>query len=438
MRNLINQYYTCLVVFATLIMVSTSCVSPDKSFTRLPPGMWRGVLFLDGEIPPSAGNEEFIKVEQNTGELPFNFEVVYDNKDKFHIVIHNGEERIKIDDITYGVDKATAKDTVKINFTEYDTYISALFEEKLMEGYFYVNYKQGYRIKFKAYYGDNRRFKIDTTARVEDFSGRYATKFSPGDSTKEYPGVGVFTQVGKKLTGTFLTETGDYRYLEGHVQNNKAMLSAFDGAHAFLFELKKTDANTIIGEFRSGTSHREPFEAIRDNNAKLSDAYSLVKIADSKPISLKLMNNKGKIIDTNAPEHNDKIKIYEVMGTWCPNCGDATDFLKDFQKNNTNVVVTALAFERYKDSTRAIQIIDKYATKKQLNYEILLGGYYDKKGVAAVIPQMEKLKAYPTILIADRNNVVRKIYTGFYGPATKEYATFKENFNKVIHELSKS
>ena len=35
-----------------------------------------------------------------------------------------------------------------------------------------------------------------------------------------------------------MTETGDYRYLDGVVSGSKMYLSAFDGAHAFLFNKK--------------------------------------------------------------------------------------------------------------------------------------------------------------------------------------------------------
>ncbi len=47
--------------------------------------------------------------------------------------------------------------------------------------------------------------------------------------------VGEFKQNGSELTGTFLTTTGDYRYLQGSVSGNKLYLSTFDGGHAFIF-----------------------------------------------------------------------------------------------------------------------------------------------------------------------------------------------------------
>jgi hypothetical protein len=56
-----------------------------------------------------------------------------------------------------------------------------------------------------------------------------------------------------KVTGTFLTTTGDYRFLEGTVSGNQLYLSCFDGGHAFLFTAKIDDDKTLSdGKFFSG------------------------------------------------------------------------------------------------------------------------------------------------------------------------------------------
>ena len=69
---------------------------------------------------------------------------------------------------------------------------------------------------------------------------------------------------GNKLTGTFRTDTGDYRFLEGSVQANKMYLSVFDGSHAFLFEAKLMEDSALIGSFRSGNHYKTLWEAERD------------------------------------------------------------------------------------------------------------------------------------------------------------------------------
>ena len=58
-----------------------------------------------------------------------------------------------------------------------------------------------------------------------------------------------------------------------------------------------------------------------------------------------------------------------------------------------------------------------------------------KKEASLILPQIDTIKAYPTLVIVDKNDVVRKVYTGFYGPATQEYANFKNEFEKIINSL---
>ena len=43
---------------------------------------------------------------------------------------------------------------------------------------------------------------------------------------------------------------------------------------------------------------------------------------------------------------------------------------------------------------------------------------------------------YPTTIFIDKKGIVRKIHTGFNGPATGLfYEEFKQDFNKVIDDL---
>ena len=130
------------LVFFSLFITTVSCIKLGEPFKGIPPGMWRGVLLLSDE------QENFD--EKTQGQLPFTFEVVYDTPDSFHIVIHNGEERILVTDITMGVDRRVARDTIHIDFPIYDSYITAQYEEYAIEGWWVVQNRKDYRIQFKA------------------------------------------------------------------------------------------------------------------------------------------------------------------------------------------------------------------------------------------------------------------------------------------------
>jgi len=138
-----------LVIFSLLI-TSLSCIKLGEHFSGIPPGIWRGVLYLNDKM------EGFD--EKSKGELPFNFEVIYDTPDSFHIVIHNGAERIVVRDIRMGVDRHVARDTIFIDFPVYDSYITAQYEEDAIEGWWVVRNRKDYKIKFKALNGQPYRF----------------------------------------------------------------------------------------------------------------------------------------------------------------------------------------------------------------------------------------------------------------------------------------
>ena len=263
---------------AILLLLSTAgCFVIDNQFTGLPPGPWRAVLKLDpvpvipnprGEPLPEKVNLTFDEVTQ--GELPFNFEVVYENEDRFHIEIVNGDQRIRVEDITIGLDRQTAKDTVTISFPNADSYIKGIFEENVLEGEWVVANRENYAVPFVAYHGQAHRFTNLRKEPVQDISGKWEATFEI-EEERPYAAVAIFEQTGNLVTGTFLTEKGDYRYLEGTIQSDKIYLSTFNGADAFLFEAKIREDNSMIGSFRSGKHYKTLWEARRNPNAGLQD-----------------------------------------------------------------------------------------------------------------------------------------------------------------------
>jgi len=52
------------------------------------------------------------------------------------------------------------------------------------------------------------------------------------------------------------------------------------------------------------------------------------------------------------------------------------------------------------------------------------------------LPALNGIAAFPTTLFIDRKGNVRKVHTGFSGPATgKFYDEFKKEFNRLIDQL---
>lgn len=424
-----------------------SCLRFQNAYTKIPPGPWRATLLLDPSVvtpnPKGEPLEDKLNLsfeEVTNGELPFNFLVEYTDDTTFQVVFLNGEERIVSKDVSFGRSKSRAKDSIRINFPIYDTYIVGLYEEGIIEGEWVVNYRENYSIPFIARFGMDYRFtQIPKPADI-DLSGTWEVTFGPGgDEPAPFAGVGEFIQSGNDLQGTFRTETGDYRYLHGVVSGSKAYLSVFDGAHAFLFEAKiDPETDSMVGSFRSGKHYRTVWEARRNAEATLTSPYQLTNVVDAgTPIDFSFVDTSGDTISLSDPIFDNKAKLVQIFGTWCPNCRDETRFLQDYLAANDhpNLQVLSIGFERYRQEEKSLAALKRFKQQMDIPYPVLYGGYYDKEEASARLPMLNKIISYPTLLFIDGENRVRKIHTGFDGPATSRYEDFQQEFKESVEQL---
>ena len=126
------------------------------------------MLYLDSRtsIRPAQdlvrkGNDPNYAIK-NEGELPFLFDIVYDDDTTFHIELMNGEEVIKLDNIRWGRDRSVAKDTMRVEFEPFNSYLHTVYEEGVMQGFWYDRDRgPKYKIPFAAFYGVRDRFEPD-------------------------------------------------------------------------------------------------------------------------------------------------------------------------------------------------------------------------------------------------------------------------------------
>lgn len=423
-----------------------TCTFVQERYPTLPPGPYRGTLELEfnpivpnpkGAPIPEKVNMEFEEVTE--GVLPFNFTVVYETDTTFRIDLQNGEEVITVpaEHIVFGRDQQAGRDTIRIDFPVYDTHISAYHEENVIEGVWVVHYRDDYRIPFKAYFGKDYRFTPLRKPPTKDFSGNWAVTFT--DKDEVYPGVAEFQQNGNELRGTFRTETGDYRYLEGTVQADKVYLSVFDGSHAFLFEAKLDETGALNGTFRSGRHYIATWQAVRDDDATLTSPDELTKMREDIPLEFSFQTPGGETLSLTDDRYVGKPKLIQLMGTWCPNCRDEAEFLKDYLANNEvgDLEVIALAFEQYGlDDDRSREAIVRYQNKMNVPWPVALAGSFEKEAAGEALPMLNKIISFPTLLFVDRDDRVTRIHTGFNGPATSKFAEFRASFDQSIAELT--
>jgi hypothetical protein len=117
---------------------------------------------------------------------------------------------------------------------------------------------------------------------------------------------------------------------------------------------------------------------------------------------------------------------------------DEAAFLSPWYKANRErgVEIIGLAFERRNDIEYAKNQLSIFIEKFSIEYDILFAGSTGAESVARVLPEIPRLMSYPTTFFIDKKSNVRKIHTGFSGPATGQfYEDFKINFNSTIDAL---
>jgi len=138
--------------------------------------------------------------------------------------------------------------------------------------------------------------------------------------------------------------------------------------------------------------------------------------------------------------YSNKVVVVQIMGTRCPNCLDESVFLNKYLATNhtKGFEVVALDYERTADLDKIRSNIKRVKDHLQLNYPILYAGNANRDSSSASLPMLSKLAAYPTSIIIDRKGIVRKIHTGFSGPATgAEYESYTKEFDVLVEELLK-
>ncbi|WP_245806751.1 peroxiredoxin family protein [Arenibacter amylolyticus] len=368
---------------------------------------------------------------QDDYDLPFNFKLYQDENGKVTMEVYNADEVIYVDEITL------TKDSFLIKLPVFEGYLSGTYTPKLMKGVFAMDNLER-KVPFRATYGVAERFKTGEEPKY-NVSGAWETVFNP-NTEKQYMAEGVFKQLDGRVTGTFRTTTGDYRFLEGVQQGDSLKLSTFNGAHAYLFKAKVSDS-LIDGVFYSGNHFQAPFSAKRNENFQLPEADGLTYLKEGyDKLEFSFPDADGNMVSLEDEQFKNQVVVVQIMGTWCPNCLDETKFLVEYLEENKSkdVSVVALAFEYVKTPEAAFKAINRLKDRIGVEYPILLAQYAssDKSLAQDKLPMLNHILSYPTTIILDRKGAVRKIHTGFNGPATgNNYLSFKKDFYSFIDEL---
>lgn len=402
-----------ILLSAVLVAALTQITTAQ---TKLKTGIWRGAL-----------------TTATANHIPFNFEVT-NTGGRQQLAIINSTEHFKVTDLT------GKGDSVFIKMPLFDSEFRLKQTGDNLQGLFIRHLgEKDQQIEFNATAATPWRFLKTPLTTSYNVSGRWSAIIGEGDDRDTT--VGEFKQIGQKVTGTFLTTTGDYRFLEGTISGDSLYLSCFDGGHAFLFTAKIADNNTLTdGKFFAGLTGKDVWTAVRNENAKLPDAYSLAALKPGyKKLAFTFKDLNGKPVSLDDARYKNKVVIIQIMGSWCPNCMDETAYMVNYYKKyqSRGVEVIGLAYERTTDFARSQKTLAQLKNRFDIKYPILITGYTSNKvETAKSLPMLTKVVGFPTTIIIDKSGDVRKIHTGFSGPGTGEhYTEFISEFEKLTDDL---
>ena len=288
---------------------------------------------------------------------------------------------------------------------------------------------------------DRVRFKATQGNAKHTISGKWNVSITRPNGTIR-KALAVFKQQGNRLTGSLLTPSADYRYLDGIVTGDSILLSSFDGDNARLFEAKfDTRNNSLQGVFYNGYTGKEVWTATKDSAIALPEISDPTKLREGyNKLDFTFNDLDGNPVSIKDEQYKNKVVIVQLMGSWCANCLDETRFLSGYYKENKakGVEVIALAYEYTTDRERSKKSIERFKKLYDVQYPMLITGATagdDLKG-EKTLPQLTAIKSFPTTVFIDKKGIVREIHTNFYGPGSGEYYELsKKRFTDTVNRL---
>lgn len=330
---------------------------------------------------------------------------------------------------------STESDSIILSFQNFDSHLKAsLKPDGIMNGRWYKTASEGstQSLPFRAEPG----FMPKQATKNLRFDGEWRAEFEDEDGS--FPATGVFKFTSGNLRGTFLTETGDYRFLEGFANADTLILSTFDGAHAFFFRATLNDNGQLNGKFWSSDHYVATWSAVK-GESELRDPSSITKVLGNPPgLSFQFPDTKGNLV-TEKQFKGRPVLLY-VFGSWCPNCADEARMLRGLweEYKETGLKVVGVAFEYTGDFKRDAEMVERYRDRFDIPWTLLIGGISDKNEAASKLPFVQEIVSFPTSFFADQDHIIQFTHTGFMGPGTGTYYDLEiERFRHHIDEIIK-
>jgi thiol-disulfide isomerase/thioredoxin len=197
--------------------------------------------------------------------------------------------------------------------------------------------------------------------------------------------------------------------------------------------------DTLRGVFHAGLRTQTPWTAVRSTGAPHLKSPTEVSRADTTaPLRFEFPDLQGRLVRNDDRRFTGKVLLVDIFGSWCPTCHDATpELLRLYRRYHPRgLEIVGLAFEATGDTAIDARQVRRYRDKFRIPFPLLLAGLNDNESIAAALPQLHEVTAFPTTVFVGRDGRVRRIHAGFHGLATgPQHARMVREFQTEIEEL---
>lgn len=399
-----------LPVLVILPFIFASC-----SETHDPDGEWRAVLKSPG------------------GDLAFPL-IIQQKKYQLSAFAVNSS------DTSYFTNTSINGNSIRLTFDHYDAVIAADITPSGLTGNWTRTAENGSKssLPFEAVKSNKPRYSVPSFEQ-NNFDGEWNVTFEDEDGL--FPATGIFYGENGILHGTFMTETGDYRFLEGVYSDSTFILSTFDGTHAFLFDAKLNPDGGMTGNFWSRDSYHATFSAKKGENTLRNPMEMVDNSVIDRKVTFAFKNSYGILISNEDEKFRNKPLLVYLFGSWCPNCADEAHLLRSLYEDykDTELEIVGLAYEFTGNFERDAVMVERYRKRFDIPWTLLIAGTSDKQDAAETIDFLDEVISYPTSIFTDSKHSIKYIHTGFNGPATGPYYYNEiERFKRSLDEITKN
>jgi len=290
MINPIDMNKIFFFMIIVMIIFSRCSSNQEVAQAKLETGIWRVALSTQGQ------------------ELPFNFEVTLDSSGNYFVHLINGDEKLEAGVVEFN------GDSINIPLGYFDASLQGKITESGITGFYTKHFAEDYFIPFEAIPNATYRFTDENIGEENKFDGKWEVTFVNPEEESSYSAIGIFLQNSGKLQGTFLTATGDYRFLEGIERGNNLKLSTFDGSHAYLFLAELQEDGSLKGEFFSGKGGYRTWTAFKNPDAELPSPEELTFLKEGyDKIEFTMPDLNRNPVSLNDSKYQGKVVILQII-----------------------------------------------------------------------------------------------------------------------------